>query len=486
MPAVSPADFAPAHLWIPDRAGSVGEDAVDLAALCGLDLDPHQTEALDALLSIGPDGRWAALEGCIVEPRQNGKSAGILLPIALSQAVFVPDQLIVWSAHRYKTAREAFLAMLKLLGPEDDPTELGRRVVKRSHANGEEGFTFANGSRIVFVARSGASGRGLSGDLVILDEALFLTGAMMGALLPTLSARPNPLVLYASSAGLATSDVLRDIRDRGRAGGDPSLIYIEHCAPGPDGVCESPDCTHAKDAVGCAADVPGNWRAANKAVPAGRMTTSYIAAERRALPVEEFLRERMGWWDSPEVGGLFHLPSWWSTRDDDSQPGSRLVMSAHITPSRSAAAVAVASLRGDGRIHAEVVKHAPGVSWLLPYLQDRMERHKVASVVVAGTTAIGALIPDLERLAGFRSLNSTELRRCCGAFYDLVNADPPGLAHRFDPALDAAVQAASRSSERGEWVFDAPTDIDLSPLYAVALAVRSARDAPGDPVVLFL
>lgn len=474
--APAPEDWAPAFLTMPPRADSLGDIAVDLAEVAGLELDEHQRQAIDALQSIGADGRWAMLEGAVVEPRQNGKSVGILMPIALAAAIFVPDQLIVWSAHRYKTSHEAFLAMLKLFGSEDDPTELGKLVAKRSFSTGDEGFTFVNGSRIVFVARSQASGRGLSGDLVILDEALFLTGAMMGALFPTLSARPNPLVLYASSAGLATSDILRDIRDRGREG-DPSLVYIEHCAP--SGTCESQDCDHRKDAVGCAADDPANWTAANKAVVAGRMTLAYIAAERRALPVLEFLRERMGWWEEASRGGLFHLPTWWKRQSSTTTPGPKVSFALHVTPDRSHSAVAVASVRGDGVLHLELLDHRDGVSWLAPWLTNAVAEFKPQHLALAGAMAAGALAPDLEKLRGFKALNSTEVRRACAGLYDLVNADGKVEVRVTDAdlnaALEAAVSATSRSTERGEWVFTADPDVDLSPLYALALAAHMVR-----------
>lgn len=468
--------WAPAFLTLPPRSDSLGDIAVDLAEVCGLVLDEHQRQAVDALQSIGPDGKWAMLEGAIIEPRQNGKSGGVLMPIALAAAVFVPDQLVVWSAHRYKTSHEAFLAMLKLFGPEDDPTELGKLVAKRSFSTGDEGFTFVNGSRIVFVARSQASGRGLSGDLVILDEALFLTGAMMGALFPTLSARPNPLVLYASSAGLATSEILRDIRDRGREG-DPSLVYIEHCAP--QGGCAAKDCDHAKTAEGCAADDPENWRVANKAVTAGRMTVEYIAAERRALPVLEFLRERMGWWEEASRGGLFHLPTWWKRQSSTTTPGPKVSFAVHVTPDRSRSAVAVASVRGDGVLHLELIRHEAGVSWVAPWLTDAALTHRPQAVVLAGSMAAGALAPDLEQMRGFKALSSTEVRRACAGLFDLINAEGKVEVRVTDAdlnaALEAAVAAARRSTTRGEWVFDAPSEVDLSPLYALALAAHMVR-----------
>lgn len=463
----------PAFLSIPERSDSLGELAVSLAALCGLTLDPEQVLALDAILSTVVDGdeeRFAALEAAIIEARQNGKTGGILLPIALLAAIRRPDQLIVWSAHRYKTSHEAFLAVLKLY---KSVPELEARIAKVSFSNGEEAFEFHNGSRIIFIARSQAGGRGLTGDLVILDEALFLTPEMMGALMPTLSARPDPLVLYASSAGIAASAVLRDVRERGRATGDPSLVYVEWCAP--DGGCAEQLCDHHRDRIGCALDDRENWRRANPAHVRGRISERYIAAERRSLNPREFARERLGWWDEAGAGGMFHMPSWWKRQDPETTAGPRLWFAAHVSLDRQWAAVGVASHRTDGKLHVEVIEHQAGTDWLLPYLVERVDRWKPRKVAVAAGMAAGSLVKDLERLRVFTALNTTETKRACAYFYDLVVAEDSPLAVRPNAALTASVDAAHRSSSRGEWLFDADPDVDLSPLYALALAVHVSR-----------
>lgn len=471
--ATLPDVVAPAYLSVPERAvDTFGRDAVDLVAVMGLTLDPEQVIAVEAIMSVDENDLWAGLEAAIIEARQNGKTGGVLLPVALAVALLTPDQLIVWSAHRYKTSSEAFLLMLKLYR---SCPELAQRIAKVTYSNGEEAFEFTNGSRIVFIARSQASGRGLTGDLVILDEALFVTAEMMGALMPTLSARPNPMVLYASSAGLSTSTVLADVRDRGRAGGDPSLVYVEWAAP--EGGCESRDCDHNRDAVGCALDDRRNWQLANHAL-GRRITERYVAAERRTLKPSEFARERLGWWDKIKGGTLFHLPSWWRLRDDASTPGELVVFAAHVTPDRRAASVVVASLRGDGVTHIEVVAHGDGVSWVVPWLVERAERHSAAAVVLAGSMAAGSLVPELEDVDGFKAFGPMDVRRACAAFYDAVTAGT--IATLTSTELDAAVAAVSRSSGRGEWVFDAPPEVDLSPLYGAALALWACRDNDYD------
>lgn len=483
MPRVVPDLVAPAHLWVPDTAvDTLGPYAVELMGLCGRVLDPEQAAAIDAIMSIRDNGKWAALEAAVIEPRQNGKSGGILLPVVLTDAVLLEAKLIVWSAHRYVTAQEAFRDLVGIIDNVDD---IRRRVRKVSNGNGEEGVEFLNGARINFLARqSGASGRGLSGDRVVLDEALYLTPAIMGGLMPTMSARDNPQIMYGSSAGFAFSEVLLDVRDRGREGGDPDLVYVEHCAP--EGGCADKDCDHNRKAVGCALDDRANWRKANTAHPR-RITERVIAAERRSLKPLEFARERLGWWESRKRGGLFHMPAWWKLTDVDSTPGDRIVFGVHVSPDRTHAAVAVGSVRGDGTVHVELIAHdglntkgeqvgarAEGIGWVVPYVTDRHERHGAAGVVLAGAMAAGALAVDLEQLAGFDSLNTGEVRKACAALFDLV-VEGKGLAHRGEVALGEAVMAARRSSDRDGWVFDADPDVDLSPLYAVALAAYGAR-----------
>jgi hypothetical protein len=211
------------------------------------------------------------------------------------------------------------------------------------------------------------------------------------------------------------------------------------------------------------------------------MTVEYVANERRALPVAEFMRERMGWWESSARGGLFHMPDWWKIQDGKSTPGPTLHMAVHVTPDRSWASVAVASRRGDGIVHVELIERRAGVSWVVPYIVERSEKHRAKSLVLAGGMAAGSLAPELEALPGFDPLNSTEVRRACANLYDLVR-EGTKIAHRSEKALATelatAVEAAARSSDKGEWIFSAAPEIDLSPLYAIALATWSASTGP--------
>ena len=143
--------------------------------------------------------------------REVGKHDAVLADLAreLAGLFLFGEQLILHSAHEFKTAAEAFRRVLALVEGSDD---LRRHVKKVRTSHGDEGIELMTGQRLRFVARSTGSGRGFSGDCVILDEAYKLPREALGALLPTLSARPNPQLWYTSSAGHRDSEVLRGVR----------------------------------------------------------------------------------------------------------------------------------------------------------------------------------------------------------------------------------------------------------------------------------
>jgi hypothetical protein len=117
----------------------------------------------------GPDGLWACFEYCELVARQNGKGA-ILEARALAGFLLLGEALIMWSAHEYKTAMEAFRrvrTLLRTLGTpiNDNLILLDGVYIKVSNTNGDEGFErLDTEQRIKFIARSKGSGRGFTGD----------------------------------------------------------------------------------------------------------------------------------------------------------------------------------------------------------------------------------------------------------------------------------------------------------------------------------
>lgn len=473
--------ISPAHLWVPPRVGSYGDEAADLAERAGRVLDEEQRLAVDAMLSYGPGGRWVAMESAIIEARQNGKTGGVLLPVTLFDLFLLPPDRIVWTAHLFRTSRDAFDDFCTCI---ETAPELSRRVKRISYGNGEEFIELHSGAKLEFLARSKGGGRGLGGKRVVMDEALFLMAAAMGALMPVLSARPDPQINYGSSAALATSDHLHGLKDRGRAGNDPYLIWIEFCAEGGwvDPPCEGGTrCAHTPGTPGCALDDEQRWKGANHTL-GHRITIDYVRAERRALPAIEFGRERMGWHEIPVSGsGAIDVVQWSKLLDKDSHRDGALALGVDIAPQRDYAAIGIYGPRADGLGHWQLADYRPGTEWLI----DRIAELRAALDPVAiamGRATAASLEVELEKLGIHRPedpdkpvrgdlavTSAAEMTAATGHALDTVRQGT--TKHIGQPPLDAAV-AGAKTRETGDSVAWSRKDAnaDISPLVSVSLA----------------
>jgi hypothetical protein len=153
----------------------------------------------DDALGERADGKWAAFEVGVNVARQNGKD-GILEARELTGLFLLGEQLIIHSAHQFDTSLEHFRRLLELI--ESTP-DLDKRVKRVSRSHGEEGIELRGGQRIRFRTRTKGGGRGFTGDLVLLNEAMDLAESSIGALIPTMAATSmtgNPQVWYTGSA----------------------------------------------------------------------------------------------------------------------------------------------------------------------------------------------------------------------------------------------------------------------------------------------
>lgn len=448
----------PAYLWVPPRAGSYGDEAVDLAGEAGRVLDPEQELAVDALLSYGPGGAPLTLESAVVEARQNGKTDGVLLPVVLFDLWLGRPDRIVWTAHRFRTARDSFDAICTCI--ETAPI-LSKRVKKISYSHGEEAIELHNGAKLEFLARSQGGGRGLKGKRIVMDEALILSADSMGTLMPTLSTRRDAQITYGSSAGKDISTHLHNLKVRGRAGGDPSLVWVEWCAPHgwDDPPCaQGKACPHTVGTADCALDNEEFWQQANHSL-GNRITFDYVRAERRALPPREFGRERLGWHEAVIGGGRpIDEKAWTDLIDIGSTVVDPVAIGIEVNSDRSGAAISVVGRREDGLLHLEVVKSAVGVSWVVGDVVTLNERWKPCAIVIDDRSETASLLPDLkEKGMKVRDRDpdkepepgeivvttwANDLARACGSLYDAVT-DTKSARHLNQPELNDSVKGAA-------------------------------------------
>lgn len=457
----------PAYRSAPEFTETLGGEVADLAEMAGFAPDPEQRLGLDLLFALNHRGMSAAFEFAVVCSRQNLKT-GLFKQAALGWLFLTDQQLIVWSAHEFNTAKEAHRDMANLI---EGCHYLDRHVKNIYYGAGSESIELKSGQRLIFKARTASGGRGLSGDKIVLDEAFALRPDHMGALLPTLSVRPDPQLVYGSSAGLSASAVLRGVRDRGRAQSSSRLAYLEWTSP--QGGCEAERCTHEVGTDGCALDDVENWRKANPLLGRTRangtgLTEDYVAAERQALPPLEFARERMGWWDEPGFADTFGHGKWEACAGDQPEgiPVGSLGIAVSMDLSKSAV---VAGAAGDDVVHVKPLQHGPGTDWLIDRVKELQEAHGV-DVVVDGRGPAAVLIPGLERAkVRLRIADTGNVLDACAGIFNLVRDQR--LRHANYPELNDAVAGAVKRTvgERWAWGRKASTS-DISTLEASTLA----------------
>jgi hypothetical protein len=462
----------PAYATHGERVGSRADVVGDFSKLYGRELDEEQMLAVDCLTGYDGEGRWAQLENAVIMPRQNGKTAGVMTAITLADLfLFKPDR-IAWTAHLFKTSRSTFEDICNLV---EGAQPLAKRVKRIRHAAGDEGIELTNGARLDFLARSKGGGRGLGGKRVVIDEALFFTDAQAGALLPVLSARSNPTILYGSSAAILESDYLRSLRDRGRVG-DRSLAWVEWCAPGSwtEPPCDlGKRCQHLVGTDGCVLDDVDYWQRANPAL-GRRIRLDTLQALRASLSPLDFGREFLGWHEDPDgVQNKIAMSRWTSAIDARSEVEGIPSFAVDVAPDRQSAAIAVAGKRSDKRIHIGLVDYRPGLDWVAPRLIELWERHGPSAIYLDGQSPAASLLPALQaELVEVDALTIGRLGQACGLLADAVSAEPPTLRHRGDQYLTQALaNAAIRDVGDGAWAWKRrDSEADICPLVAVTIA----------------
>lgn len=460
LPTPPEGSSEPSSVLIPECDKSLGDEAVDLAGAAGIHLDPWEEFVLRHSLGLR-GGKWAAPEVGLVVPRQNGKGE-VLLARQLVGVFLVGEMLITHSAHQFDTSQEHFRRVRERLEASPD---LDRRVQRITRSHGEEGIEFKNGARIRFRTRTKGGGRGFSGDLLVLDEAMILPESALAALLPTLSARANPQVWFAGSA--VDQDihehgkVLARVRESGHKGEVSDLAYFEWAA---EGDLDDP----------AVADNRKEWARANPGMGI-RISEEHIARERRQMAARTFCVERLGIGDWPSLeendeDGI-SAEAWEAALDGTSSPNDPIVIAFDVRPNRSAGAIGMAGLRSDGKYHIEVIEHRKGTGWMPDLLAKLDERHRPSSIICDLRSPAASLLAACDDLGlNIETVGVTEHAQGCGMIFDAVDNDL--LRHLDQKELAAAVRGAIRRPLGDAWAWSRKSSaVDISPLVACTLAL---------------
>lgn len=468
----------------PTRLSSAGQEAIDLAALAGLKLDPWQQFVLDQGMGERADGNWSAFEVAVNVPRQNGK--GAIIEARELWGLFIGgEKLILHSAHEFKTAKNAFKRIEALIRRCPD---LHKRVKTYRYTVGEEAIELHSGQTLRFIARSKGSGRGFTGDCNILDEDMILGDDAMDALMPTMAAVDNPQIWYLGSAGIGTPSLqLGRLRRRTLAAiesgvPDPSLAYFEWSINAHADECQQ-GCTEHDDV-----DAPESALIANPAI-GYRLTVEKTTHERLSMGAEGYARERLGVGSYPsDVADAWQVigeDAWRALAAAESAPSDPVVFAIDMTPERSHAAIAVAGAWRGGT-HVEVVDHRPGTGWVVERAKALQEKWKPKAWVVDGGGPAASLIADLQEALGVEVVQpkTREVAHACGQFFDAVSDQ--SLSHHDQAPLASALAGAQKRPLGDAWAWARRgVGVDISPLVAVTLAkwgLGAEVDEASDPL----
>jgi hypothetical protein len=463
---------------------SLGFSAVQFAEeVLEISLFPWQRWLLIHALERLPDGSFRFRNVVVLVARQNGKST-LSIILSLWSMYVLGRPLVIGTAQDLDVAEEIWQGAVDMVEETPELNDLKERVVK---VNGKKSLELQSGERYKVKAANRRAGRGLSGDLILLDELReHQSWDAWGAITKTTMARADAQVWALSNAGDASSIVLRYLRKMAHAAvGDPDGV---NAADDPAAALENDpvDVEIDDDASlgifewsappGCDVWDRDGWAMANPAL-GHSITERTVASAAKTDPEWVFRTEVLCQWSDGTLEGPFPPGAWDAGRDEGSRvtADSPVVLCVDVSWDRSTAHIGLAGKRVDGGLHAEVVASRAGTDWLIPWLTspDRQDRVRGAAVVLQ---ANGAPVSSLREAMVEAGVNVVEwkgsaLTAATGAFYDAVREGT--LVHRPWPSLDvAAATAVPKMLEGGAFVWDrrkSPTD--AAPLIAVTGAV---------------
>jgi hypothetical protein len=476
---------------VPEYVDSSGPEAIELAERAGLELDAWQQLVLTDMLGERPDGRWASFEFGLTVGRQNGKGS-VLEARELAGLFLLDEKLIIHSAHEQATSSEHFRRLLNLI---EGVPEFDQRVLKAPKGKGAEAIELRGGQRIFFKTRTGGGGRGLTGDLVVLDEDMILAEEIMSTLGPTMAARSilgNPQLLYTGSAidqenRSHDGVVVSRLRSRALAG-VPRVGYVEWSADvggwlTAHGLRFDPDKPEIDQVTPALLADPEMWAQANPGMEI-RISQEHIANEHGGmLSARGFAVERLSigdWPDPSEAAGReISAEIWEDCLDPHSKAGKLRAFAVEVTPDRRYSAISVASRRADGKIHVETVEHERGTGWVVARAVELGRKYK-APIGLDERGPAASLLPEFKEAglepvppdtpsAKLVTIGSGDFAKAYGVFVDA--ATQRILRHLGTPELNTAVAGAvtRKIGEATGWS-RRDSDVDISPLVAGTIA----------------
>jgi len=463
------------------------------SADCGQMLFPWQRFIVGESQRVKANGKLLFPEVALLVARQNGKGT-ILEAMEMGWLFDTEEELILHSAHEFKTAEDHYKRMKFLIEGNDEYRD---RVKKFMSAHGQERIVMDDDRELRFIARTAGSGRGFPAKKVVLDEAYNLTDAEMAALRPTLKAAIDPQMWYTSSAvnqeQHINGHVLARVRRRGLAN-ESGLLYSEYSAP--DG------CEHTlvpTDVVPCKVCLQDRTRyhQGNPSYPT-LISDDAIEADRKSMSPKSFACEDLGIGDWPVEEGegtVIDMGIWTELENPTSKIIGSRVFSWQTSDMGSMTSISVAGRNKQGKFHIEVIANKPGTAWVPEKVVELQDKWGSLAWVFNPRSASAGLEHDIMEQAArervFIELEPISSVIQAAGFASFVNAakHQRNIRHIGQNSLTTALKGAV-TKPQGDGITWNPrkTDVDITPLQSCTDALqgfmsRTSGDLPVSQLV---
>ncbi len=445
------------HIVAPEGIVSTGWPAVrSTCSQLGLGFDEWQDGAGRLILAKNADGYYAADTSVLSIPRQVGKTY-LIGSIAFALCINHKNTTVMWTAHRFKTAKEAFSTMKGLAGQPKVKAHIERIV----NANGDQEIRFCNGSRIVFGARERGFGRGFAGvDVVVFDEAQILGENAMDDIIPATNAAPNPLIFLVGTPPKPNdpSEVFTMLRQEALSGESQETLYIELSAD-----------------RGCDPEDRAQWRRANPSYP-HRTNERAMLRMKKNLPPDSFLREGLGIWDEITRHQAVVKASAWQELADVGPDFDVLPDALAVDMSHDRQISIAACWREGDSFHIEEVWAGVDPNAAMAWVVQAVRPKRRMPVVIDSISPANNLIQELRnKRVMVNQTNATDMAKACGTFLDAIESDT--LTHGGQDVIDEALEGARKRplGTAGGWGWNRKDEsVFIAPLVAATLALFGA------------
>ncbi len=479
-PMLSPQNSAKPRLYLAQPwEKTLGDIAADAAPSMGYELIDWQRNMLRDMGAVDANGKWVHPRVGESVPRQQGKSVGLIVWVAVLAALM--GYKVLWTEHNYSTTMEMLDRFRAIFGKQPNDRIMGRpgwreQLVAVCSQTGQEWMRFRSGGVIQFSTRTKSSRLGFSFDIVVYDEAQELTGVHVQVINPTTTSgdKHNLQLIYSGTPTRAgvTAEVFRNVRAQAWEGGEKAadLMWLEYGVEEMGDIWDESRWWSVMPSLGYHADV--------RAIRAGMKDMDELGAA----------QEYLGYWlpATEQVESPVITADEWSAceiaKSPEPCPDERVSYGVKFSPDGAVVALAVCSRIGDVS-HVELLKlesTSSGISWLADWLLSRTDR--ACAVAIDGKSGAGALCELMsDRAPRNYVLRPTAADVTTAATMTLDAVRTKKLTHIKAKALDVSATTSTRRAvgRNGGWSWggEQPAGIDAASLalWAALTAIRNPK-----------